>query len=61
MVRQHEEFIWLHDRFEENESYAGYIVRADVFFPFVFVSFHFWVWFFVAVGPDTAAAATARL
>lgn len=26
VVRQHEEFIWLHDRFEENESYAGYIV-----------------------------------
>nr|SVE75732.1 EOG090X05NC [Daphnia hispanica] len=26
VVRQHEEFIWLHDRFEENESYAGYII-----------------------------------
>lgn len=26
VVRQHEEFIWLHDRFEENEEYAGYIV-----------------------------------
>lgn len=26
VVRQHEEFIWLHDRFEENEDYAGYIV-----------------------------------
>lgn len=27
VVRQHEEFCWLHDRFEENEEYAGYIVR----------------------------------
>lgn len=26
VVRQHEEFIWLHDRYEENENYAGYIV-----------------------------------
>lgn len=26
VVRQHEEFIWLHDRIEENEEYAGYIV-----------------------------------
>lgn len=29
VVRQHEEFIWLHDRFEENEEYAGYIVSID--------------------------------
>lgn len=28
VVRQHEEFIWLHDSFVENEDYAGYIVRA---------------------------------
>lgn len=28
VVRQHEEFIWLHDRFEENEEYAGYIVSG---------------------------------
>lgn len=27
VVRQHEEFIWLHDSFVENEEYAGYIVR----------------------------------
>jgi len=27
VVRQHEEFVWLHDRFEENEQYAGYLVR----------------------------------
>jgi hypothetical protein len=27
VVRQHEEFVWLHDRFEENEIYAGFIVR----------------------------------
>lgn len=26
VVRQHEEFVWLHDLFEENEDYAGYIV-----------------------------------
>lgn len=28
VVRQHEEFVWLHDRFEENEEYAGYIVSV---------------------------------
>ncbi|XP_017768793.1 PREDICTED: sorting nexin-6 isoform X2 [Nicrophorus vespilloides] len=26
VVRQHEEFIWLHDRYEENPVYAGYII-----------------------------------
>ncbi|KAH8271927.1 hypothetical protein KR044_011276, partial [Drosophila immigrans] len=26
VVRQHEEFVWLHDRIEENEDYAGYII-----------------------------------
>lgn len=26
VVRQHEEFVWLHDRFEENEEYGGYII-----------------------------------
>ncbi|CAG5126860.1 unnamed protein product [Candidula unifasciata] len=26
VVRQHEEFIWLHDRFVENEEYAGIII-----------------------------------
>ena len=26
VVRQHEEFIWLHDRFEEDEEYAGCII-----------------------------------
>eukprot|EP00058_Branchiostoma_floridae_P024647 XP_002610137.1 hypothetical protein BRAFLDRAFT_77132 [Branchiostoma floridae] len=26
VVRQHEEFIWLHDRFVENEEYGGYII-----------------------------------
>ena len=25
-MRQHEEFVWLQDRFEENEEYAGYII-----------------------------------
>lgn len=29
VVRLHEEFIWLHDRFEENEEYAGYIVSSN--------------------------------
>lgn len=28
MVRQHEEFIWLHDSFVENEEYAGFIVST---------------------------------
>lgn len=32
VVRQHEEFVWLHDRFEENEEYAGYIVCLSAFF-----------------------------
>ncbi|XP_023031382.1 sorting nexin-6 isoform X2 [Drosophila willistoni] len=26
VVRQHEEFVWLHDRIEENDDYAGYII-----------------------------------
>lgn len=26
VVRQHEEFVWLHDRFEENDEYGGYII-----------------------------------
>lgn len=30
VVRQHEEFIWLHDRYEEQQIYAGYIVRIQV-------------------------------
>lgn len=29
VVRQHEEFIWLHDRFEDNEEYAGFIVSLN--------------------------------
>lgn len=29
VVRQHEEFVWLHDRYEENEEYAGYIVSLN--------------------------------
>ena len=28
VVRQHEEFVWLHDRYEENEDYAGIIVSV---------------------------------
>jgi len=30
VVRQHEEFVWLHDRIEENDDYAGYIVSYRV-------------------------------
>lgn len=26
VVREHEEFVWLHERFNENQDYAGYIV-----------------------------------
>ena len=26
VVRQHEEFVWLHDRYEENDDYAGIVV-----------------------------------
>ncbi|XP_032883003.1 sorting nexin-6 isoform X1 [Amblyraja radiata] len=26
VVRQHEEFVWLHDAFVENEEYAGYVI-----------------------------------
>lgn len=29
VVRQHEEFIWLHDRYEEEQKYAGYIVSDE--------------------------------
>lgn len=32
VVRQHEEFIWLHDRYEEEPKYAGYIVSCLVLF-----------------------------
>uniref|UniRef100_A0A663MD12 Sorting nexin 6 n=1 Tax=Athene cunicularia TaxID=194338 RepID=A0A663MD12_ATHCN len=39
VVRQHEEFIWLHDSFVENEDYAGYIVSITVLFVYV----HFYV------------------
>jgi sorting nexin-5/6/32 len=26
VVREHEEFVWLHDQFVENEEFAGYII-----------------------------------
>lgn len=26
MIREHDEFVWLHDRFTENEDYAGIMV-----------------------------------
>lgn len=26
VIREHEEFVWLHDRFVENEEFAGYII-----------------------------------
>lgn len=28
VVREHEEFMWLHDAIEETEAYAGYIVST---------------------------------
>ncbi len=28
VTRQHEEFVWLHDRYNENEEYAGLIVNS---------------------------------
>lgn len=31
VVRQHEEFVWLHDRFEENPSYVGFIVSYLIY------------------------------
>jgi len=37
VVRQHEEFVWLHDRFEENEEYAGYIVRKRTLYSPTFI------------------------
>lgn len=38
VVRQHEEFVWLHDRFEENEEYAGYIVCLFLLFMFEYIT-----------------------
>ncbi|CAF1105887.1 unnamed protein product [Rotaria sordida] len=32
VTRLHEEFIWLHDRCNENEEYAGLIVSVDRLF-----------------------------
>ena len=26
VIREHEEFVWLHDRFVENDEFAGYII-----------------------------------
>lgn len=31
VVREHEEFIWLHSCLEDNEAYAGFIVRFPSF------------------------------
>ena len=30
VIREHEEFVWLHDRFTENEDYAGIMVCFTV-------------------------------
>ena len=30
VVRQHEEFVWLHDRYEEGEEYAGIVVSNRI-------------------------------
>ena len=32
VVREHEEFVWLHDRYVENEEYAGIIVSFHISF-----------------------------
>ena len=29
-MREHEEFIWLHDRYVENEDYAGIVVSKQI-------------------------------
>jgi len=49
VVRQHEEFVWLHDRFEENEEYAGYIVRKrlSVFLPHLLDSSFFFFFLYI--------------
>lgn len=39
VVRQHEEFVWLHDRFEENEEYGGIVVRSFVAVFLLFLGF----------------------
>jgi sorting nexin-5/6/32 len=28
VIREHDEFAWLHDRFVENDDFAGYIVSG---------------------------------
>ena len=32
VTREHEEFIWLHDRYVENEEFSGLIVRLLIYF-----------------------------
>ena len=32
VIRDHDDFIWLHDRFEENANYAGFIVSVFIFY-----------------------------
>lgn len=52
VIREHEEFIWLQERFVENEMYTGYIVSCTLFlakFPFFrqvlnLILFHTVVW-----------------
>jgi hypothetical protein len=33
VVRQHEEFVWLHDRYVDNEDYATEILYHIMFYP----------------------------
>jgi len=40
VIREHEEFIWLHSSIEENESYAGMIVLINDFIIFVHTWFN---------------------
>lgn len=57
VVRQHEEFIWLHDRFEENEQYAGFIVIFQLCFEIKYLSLYNDSWSIIL---DTTSTATSR-
>ena len=40
VVREHEEFVWLHDRYVENEEYAGIIVSiVEIFVDGILIDF----------------------
>lgn len=59
VVRQHEEFVWLHDRIEENDDYGGYIVSNQLALPPpTYYSHNFKYNFFC---PDSSVSTAARL